>query len=159
MNQSNHDLIHKFYTSFMNKNTNGMIECYSDSIEFEDPVFGSLKGNSAKAMWQMLIEKSNDLKITFDGIEADDTFGKANWKAIYPFKTGNIITNNINAKFEIIDGKIVKHIDSFDLWKWSRMAFGWKGLIFGFTSKMQNQIKKEAKTGLELYMKRKRIQP
>jgi hypothetical protein len=50
MNHPNQDLINKFYNSFSQKNPNGMVECYSDSIEFQDPVFGLITGSKPKAM-------------------------------------------------------------------------------------------------------------
>ncbi|MCB1140600.1 MAG: nuclear transport factor 2 family protein [Leptospiraceae bacterium] len=160
MSNINSETIQKFYTSFSSKNIDAMLECYAETIVFEDPVFGQLKGNTAKAMWRMLIERSTDLSLTFSGVEADETTGRADWTAVYPFsKTGRTITNQIHAEFTFQDGRIVTHKDHFNLWKWAGMALGWKGYVLGFSSVIQDKIKKEAKSGLELYMKRKKIQP
>lgn len=66
-----------------------MGECYADTVEFNDPVFKGLKGNAARAMWQMLIERGAELKLTYSNIKANDTEGSADWVAVYPFsKTG-----------------------------------------------------------------------
>jgi len=41
-------------------------------ILFEDPAFGELKGDDAKNMWRMLVERSKgEIQITFKDIEAD----------------------------------------------------------------------------------------
>jgi ketosteroid isomerase-like protein len=158
MSHPNEDLINKFYNSFSQKNSGGMIECYSDSIEFQDPVFGVLTGSKPKAMWQMLIEKSSGLQISFSNVVADDNSGKADWEAVYDFsKTNRKIINRIHAEFTFKDGKITSHRDTFSLWKWAGMAMGLKGYLIGFTPIVQNKIKSEAISGLELYMKRKRI--
>ena len=53
----NEQLIHHFYESFSQNNANEMIACYHDKIEFSDPAFGLLKGDEAKNMWKMLIER------------------------------------------------------------------------------------------------------
>ncbi len=158
MSHPNEDLIHKFYNSFSEKNSSGMIECYSDSIEFQDPVFGILTGSKPKAMWQMLIERSSGLQISFSNVAANDQTGSADWVAEYDFsKTNRRVTNRIHAEFTFKDGKIATHKDTFSLWKWAGMALGIKGTLLGFTPFVQNKIKSEAISGLELYMKRKRI--
>lgn len=158
MNHPNQELINKFYNSFSQKNPNGMVECYSDSIEFQDPVFGLITGSKPKAMWQMLLERSTSLQISFSNIIADDTNGSADWVAEYEFsKTKRKVVNRIHAEFTFKDGKIITHKDTFSLWKWAGMALGIKGYLLGFTPLVQNKIKSEAMSGLELYMKRKRI--
>jgi hypothetical protein len=158
MTHPNEDRINKFYSSFSQKNIAGMLECYDDSIEFEDPVFGNLSGSKAKAMWQMLIERSTGLTLTFSNVSANDEVGEADWVAEYTFsKTNRKIVNKIHANFKFKENKIITHKDNFNLWKWSCMALGWKGYLLGFTPIVTGKIKSEAMSGLELYMKRKRI--
>ena len=158
MSHPNEEIINKFYSSFAAKNAQGMIECYSDDVHFNDPVFKNLVVIKAKAMWQMLIERSSGLDLKFSNITANDTTGSADWVAEYNFsKTGRKIVNRIHAAFTFENGKIKTHNDTFSLWKWAGMALGFKGYLLGFTPIVQNQIRKEAVGGLELYMKRKRI--
>lgn len=154
----NAELIRKFYSSFQNKDSKSMVECYNDNIEFSDPVFRNLKGIQAKAMWMMLVERAPDLKIQFSNIKADGDSGSADWIADYPFsKTGRQVHNIIHAEFKFKDGKIISHKDSFNLWKWASMALGLSGLLLGFTPMIQNKIRSEAMTGLTMYMKRKKL--
>lgn len=154
----NEETINKFYISFSQKNSQGMVDCYSDTIEFEDPVFGKISGNKAKAMWQMLIERSSGLTVSYSNVKSDGDTGSADWVAEYNFsKTNRVVVNKIHAEFTFKDGKIQTHKDTFNLWKWAGMAMGWKGYLFGFSPAVQNKIKSEAMSGLELYMKRKRI--
>ena len=150
------ELITKFYESFSNANAEGMTDCYHENIRFEDPAFGTLIGNDAKNMWRMLIERSKgEIKITFSDIKANDTKGTAKWIAEYNFsKTGRKVINHVSAEFEFQEGKIIKHIDHFDIWKWSMQAFGWKGYLLGWTSFMKNKIQKESNLLLRDYVKR-----
>lgn len=149
----NEDTIKKFYTAFSNGNASQICECYHPNIQFQDPAFGQLKGNDVCKMWQMLIEKSKgNIKIDFSEIKADEYNGSAHWTAVYNFsKTNRKITNSIHARFQFQNGLIIKHTDNFDLWKWSRQAFGWKGFLLGWTGFMQNKIQEQALLSLKNY--------
>lgn len=48
-------IIHQFFTAFKNLDAETMVSLYQDDIMFEDPAFGVLKGEEAKAMWRMLV--------------------------------------------------------------------------------------------------------
>jgi len=154
-------LVERFYSSFQKKDFSSMNECYSDTVIFRDPVFETLEAWKAKAMWQMLVERGgSDLTISYKDIEAGPDTGSAQWEAVYRFgKTGNTVHNKIRASFEFAGGKIVKHTDDFSLWTWAGMALGLKGTLLGWTPFVQKAIRKEAQTGLELFIKRKRLGP
>ena len=152
---TNEQLIHKFYSAFSKADANTMCECYHNDIQFQDPAFGILHGNDACRMWKMLIEKSKgNIKIEFSDIKADDYRGSAKWIATYNFsKTNRKVVNEIQAEFQFLNGLIVKHTDSFDVWKWAKQAFGFKGLLLGWTGYMQKQIQKQANISLKNYSK------
>jgi ketosteroid isomerase-like protein len=157
MNQ-NEELILKFYQSFQAKDKKSMLECYHDEVEFRDPVFGIVRGVAAKAMWLMLLEKGNDLRIEYRNISATEDDGRAEWTAHYTYsKTDRFISNKVKASFKFKDGKIIFHRDNFSVWRWAGMALGIPGYILGFTPFIQNQIKIDAQTGLRMYIKRKRM--
>lgn len=154
----NEELINKFYSSFQKKDYKSMIGCYHKDVEFSDPIF-NLKGWQAKAMWKMLVEKAaSDFSLTYSVGKADDLKGSAHWEPIYSFsKSGRIIHNIIDAEFDFKDGKIIKHCDRFSLWRWTRMALGTTGIFLGWTPKIQNKVKSEANSGLEMFIKRNRL--
>lgn len=141
---TNQDLINHFYTSFANRDYKGMIDCYHSDIQFEDPAFGKLQGNDAKAMWQMLLtSNNNEIKITYSNVVANEKTGSAYWEAEYIFsQTGRKVLNKVNAQFEFTDGKISKHVDSFDMYAWSKQALGIIGFLFGWTSFMKSKFQK-----------------
>ncbi|MEM7181576.1 MAG: nuclear transport factor 2 family protein [Spirochaetota bacterium] len=156
----NKELIEKFYSSFQKKDIDGMLSCYHEDVSFDDPVFQGLKGWKANAMWKMLVERGKDMELSYHSIEANDTEGSAFWEPIYTFsKTGNTIHNKISAKFTFKDGKIYTHKDHFDLWRWIQMAMGLKGLLLGWLPPVQDTVRKEANSGLAMYIKRKRLDP
>ncbi|HEU5292522.1 MAG TPA: nuclear transport factor 2 family protein [Cyclobacteriaceae bacterium] len=145
-------LITEFYTAFAAHDYKRMAACYHDEIEFHDPAFGTLKGDQAKAMWKMLIERSEGkLKVVFSNV----TSSSAHWEAFYLFsKTGRNVHNKIDAQFEFKDGKIIRHHDHFNLWAWSRQAMGISGLLLGYTSFFRNKLQAQTRKLLSDYMQR-----
>ena len=133
-----------------------MNACYAPDVVFSDPVFPGLRGDEARAMWQMLCERGKDLALTFDQIKADDRTGSAHWEATYTFSgSGRRVHNVIDAAFEFQAGRIVRHTDSFDLWKWAGMALGPRGQWLGWLPPVQAAIRRNARRGLEAFMKKR----
>lgn len=150
---TNEKIITDFYTAFQSKDWKAMQSCYHDEVIFNDPVFHDLKGKEAKAMWHMLILSGKDLTLQFSKVKADEHKGSAHWEAFYSFsRTGRKVHNVIEARFEFKDGKIIKHTDKFNLWRWSRMAFGSTGLFLGWTSAVRNKVSATAKVSLEKFI-------
>ncbi|WP_062055755.1 nuclear transport factor 2 family protein [Aquimarina longa] len=147
------ELIEIFYTGLSNRDAEAMLSCYHDDVIFEDPAFGKLKGDRAKAMWRMLCKNGKDLKIEFSEIESTINTGKAHWEAWYKFsKTGRLVHNKINAQFEFKDGKIIKHIDHFNLHRWASQAIGWKGKLLGGTGFFKKKLIKQTNKMLDKFM-------
>jgi ketosteroid isomerase-like protein len=150
----NASLIESFYTAFQVRDAEKMAACYAPDVAFSDPVFPQLHGMEAGDMWRMLTARAQNFSLVFDGVEADDSHGKAHWVATYTFtQTGNTVVNDIHASFTFRDGKIVRHVDRFDLWKWARQALGAKGLLLGWTSLVKGAIRKQAAKGLAAFRK------
>lgn len=154
---NNTELIEKFYTSFANGNFKEMTACYHENIVFQDPVFGRLEGKRAVKMWEMLLTKRTEsTKISFDNIHATSDHGTANWTAKYVYGDANRkVTNVVRANFKFKEGKIIEHIDSFDLWKWSKQAMGIVGYLVGWSPFMKNKIQKTTKMRLDTFIEKK----
>jgi ketosteroid isomerase-like protein len=153
----NADLIRKFYTAFQARDADGMNACYHAEVLFSDPAFGTLKGNEATSMWQMLCARGQDLDIEFGDVRADAEKGSAHWEAWYTFsKSGRRVHNIIESAFVFKDGKIFRHTDRFNLWKWSSQALGPLGTFLGWTPFVQSAIRKEARQGLGKFMQKVR---
>ena len=153
MPHANAELITRFYAALGEKNGTAMAACYADDATFSDPVFRNLDAKGVRGMWQMLCARATNLTVVANDIEADDTRGSACWVATYTFsKTGRKVCNVIDARFEFRDGKIVRHTDRFDLWRWASMALGFKGALLGWTPMVQNAIRQEAGRGLKSWL-------
>ena len=149
----NRALIEKFYACFQLLDGDGMAQCYYENIEFSDPVFPKLKGFKAEAMWKMLCSRARGFDLTFKGARADDTIGSVHWEATYIFSlTDRKVHNKIDATFRFKDGKIIQHHDSFNFWKWSSMALGPVGLIFGWSPIVKNKVQRQAARNLDRFI-------
>jgi ketosteroid isomerase-like protein len=149
----NETVLADFYTAFQQRNYAFMQLAYHEQATFRDPVFGDLQAEQVKAMWQMLLTSAKDLTVTFSVIHADDATGSCHWEAWYTFsRTGRKVHNVIAASFVFRDGKIIRHIDAFDRWRWSRQALGLSGLLLGWSPLLKNKVRSMARTNLQNFM-------
>lgn len=154
---ANAQCLHNFYTAFQNRDAAGMAACYHPEVVFSDPVFPRLEGAKAIAMWQMFCARAekSGLRVEFSNVQADDQSGRAQWEARYTFsQTGRPVLNRVLAAFTFRDGKIFRHTDSFDLWKWAGMALGLRGHLLGWTPFVRAAIRKSANRGLEAFIQK-----
>lgn len=153
-------LIRDFYACFARRDGEGMAALYADDVHFSDPVFPDLHGDAAGDMWRMLCSRAADLTVETSGIDADDTTGRAHWEAHYTFSaTGRRVHNIIDARFELRGGKIVRHVDTFDFWRWSRQALGPAGLLLGWTPLLRNKVRRTAAQGLAAFRAKAAARP
>ncbi len=156
---TNTAVITKFYSAFQKLDYETMNNCYSDDIVFNDPVFGILRGDEAKYMWEMLCTNAKDFSLTFSNIELlDDEYATCNWVATYTFsKTGRRVVNNIKAYMLLKDGKIIEHSDAFKISKWAAQALGLKGVLLGWSGFMKKKIQNNARKNLVNFIEQKEI--
>jgi ketosteroid isomerase-like protein len=150
----NETIITQFYTAFQQLDYKGMRACYSPDIVFSDPVFGLLNAAETNAMWEMLCTNARDFSLSFGNIQLlDEEYATADWVAVYTFSaTGRKVVNRIKAHMRLKDGLIIEHSDAFPLYRWTRQAFGIPGLLFGWSSFMQNRIQLKARLRLRKFM-------
>ena len=149
------DIINGLYEAFSNRDADAMGVFYSDDAQFTDPVFGDLHGNEIRAMWAMLCSQADDLEVTWSGVTATGESGSAHWEAVYTLTpSGRRVHNRIAAEFEFADGVITRHVDTFDLWQWSKMAIGPMGSLLGWAPPFKNKLRETARRGLDRYVER-----
>ncbi len=152
---NNEQVIHRFYQAFQKLDYKTMQDCYRLDVVFSDPVFGLLQNGEPQAMWQMLCTRATDFTLTYGKIKLiDDEYASCEWVATYLFSASKRkIINKITAHVRIVDGKIIEHTDQFNLYRWARQAFGFSGILLGWTSWMQNKIRHNARASLKNFIK------
>ena len=149
----NEETMHRFYSAFQRRDAVAMNSCYAAEVIFYDPVFEDLVNDEVRGMWEMLLKRADDLQIVFDRVEADDEYGTCHWQATYTFSaTRRKIVNKIKAHMRFREGKIIEHSDQFNLYDWSKQAFGITGWLFGWSSFFQRRIRKAAQGRLYQYL-------
>jgi len=154
LHAENKALIARFYGAFAARDGGAMAASYAPDARFEDPVFGSLTGIEAGAMWRMLTSRpGSDLAIDLPEHDAGDTAGTAHWIARYTFaRTGKHVINDIHSHFRFENGLVIEQVDRFSFWRWSRQAFGAVGLLAGWTPLLRNAVRRKAKADLALFL-------
>jgi ketosteroid isomerase-like protein len=146
-------LVRRFYEAFARRDAAGMAACYAPDVVFRDPAFGELRGDEARAMWEMLCARGKDLRIELPHVADDGS--TARWEAFYTFSgTGRAVHNVIDARFTFRDGLIARHEDEFPLARWAGMALGPVGKLLGWTPFLQRKIRAQARAGLEAWMRK-----
>jgi ketosteroid isomerase-like protein len=149
------DIVEDFYGAFARKDHATMARCYADDATFSDPVFPRLDAEHARGMWRMFCQPGNDLRIDLASHDVQGKVARGRWIAHYTFQaTGRPVVNVIDATFDLENGKIVRHVDRFDFWKWSRQALGAPGLLLGWTPIVQNKVRRVAAARLEEFLAR-----
>ena len=150
-------IIDKFYVAFKNKDAETMACLYTDNASFQDPAFGLLSAKEVRAMWTMLLgSATSELNINFEVIKENEHSGEAVWHAHYFFgEDHRPVHNVVRSKFEFNQGKITKHRDRFNFWKWSWMALGTTGLLLGWSPILKNKVRVQALRRLTKFMKKK----
>lgn len=151
--------IETLYTALRQLDGVVMESCYAAGASFEDPAF-SLQGRERiGGMWRMLTEatraKGREVwRLDFNAVEAQGRSGSAHWEAHYRFgATGRMVHNRIDARFEFdADGRIVRHVDRFDFWAWSRQALGTPGLLLGWSPMLRNKVRTQAAAKLDQFL-------
>ena len=147
-------LLDGFYLAFARRDGAAMAACYAPDARFTDPVF-TVRGAQVGAMWSMLCERGRDLQLEWRDIRADDATGSAHWEPRYTFSaTGRPVHNVIDSAFTFKAGLIASHFDTFDLWRWSRMALGARGVLLGWSPWVRKAIQAQARGGLDAWMQR-----
>lgn len=142
-------LIERFYRALGRRDAEAMIACYAPDATFDDPVFRELDAAGVAAMWRMLCARGKDLAVVASDVEADHAAGRARWVATYTYAaTGRHVENRIDARFAFREGRIVRHVDRFDLWRWLRQALGAKGLLLGWAPPVQSAVRAQAQKAL-----------
>jgi ketosteroid isomerase-like protein len=153
---SDTNVITTFFNALKRSDHDTVLNCYHEEGTFSDPVFGPLDPRHSKAMWEMLLTNNDDLEVEYEILEQSENVAVVKWLADYTLrKTKRKVSNPIVSNFVLKDGKIFRQVDDYDLYKWSKMALGSSGTLFGWTSLVQNKIREDVLKTLEFFMKAK----
>lgn len=149
--------IERFYAAFAALDHASMQACYAADARFDDEAFALQGREQIGAMWRMLCTATQAKGMAQWRLDASAiTERSAHWEAHYLFSaTGRTVHNVIDAEFEFdAEGRITRHRDRFDFWRWARQALGTPGLLLGWTPYLRGQVRARAARNLQQFMAR-----
>ena len=153
MSAGHEALVDRFYRAFAAKDHATMAACYHREARFSDPVFPDLDYTQVTSMWRMFCRPGGDLVVEHSDVHAEGDVATAHWDARYSFPaTKRPVLNRIDARFELKDGLIWRHRDSFDFWRWTMMALGPAGVLLGWSPLVKNKVRREARKRLDEFI-------
>ena len=148
-------VITEFYEAFARHDAGAMAALYLPDATFTDPAFGQLDSLEVQAMWRMLLGSATDLEVSVRDVTARGDRAAATWEARYTFsETGRRVLNVVEAHMTLEDGRIRRHDDHFDFWRWSRQALGPVGVLLGWSPILRVQVRRRARKRLDEFMAR-----
>lgn len=150
-------LIRRFYDAFAALDGAAMSACYHRQVSFSDPVFPDLRGAEPGAMWRMLTAaaaRSGGLRLEYRIGFADERKAQVLWEADYVYRGGRRVHNRVRSTLAIWDDAIVRQVDEFAFWPWSRQALGVSGWLLGWTPAYRRAVQRVARAQLDRFIER-----
>ncbi len=145
----------RFYDAFSVADHHTMALLYAPTATFTDPVFPLLSGPEAGLMWEMLLTRAKDFSVSAN-VREDENRAEVVWVARYRFgPRSRPVENRVVTEMTFQAGRIVRQVDRFSFWRWSRQALGAPGLLLGWTAVVQKKVQRDAQDQLVLFAQRK----
>jgi len=147
----------RFYDAFALGDWHTMGMTYARHATFSDPVFPLLGADEVRAMWHMLLARAQDFSLNYT-IAAESADGaRVVWVARYIFTpTGRAVSNRVVTEMRFAAGRIVKQVDRFSLWRWSRQALGLQGWLLGWSPLVRTRVQNQAAASLRKFVEQER---
>ena len=126
-------LLHRWFDALARLDAEAMAACYHPSASFTDPLFPDLRGERVAWRWRMLAGGAADMRLSYDILAGDDRKATVRWRARWRLcGSGRVVSNEVRSTFTFWDGCIVRQVDEFGFWRWSRESLGLTGLVLGW---------------------------
>jgi ketosteroid isomerase-like protein len=147
---------HQFYTALAARDWQAVGRLYADDARFDDPAFVGLDAAQVRAMWRMLLTRAgDDFRVSYEVLADTPEAAQVRWTAHYTFsQTGRPVVNVITAQMSLRDGRIVRHLDTFDFFRWSRQALGLPGWLLGWTGFLRGKVQAQVRRTLAAFMQK-----
>ena len=153
-------LVTRFYDCFARLDAQGMNACLHPEISFSDPVFPNLRGPQVASMWSMLMASAarhpEAFQLKYEFVFLEERKAQVHWQASYLYGGSRQVRNKVLATMSFWDGKIVRHVDGFNFYAWSKQALGLSALVLGWHAKYRSAVQAAAGKQLSIFMGQQR---
>jgi hypothetical protein len=147
----------RFYDAFALGDWHTMGMTYAQHATFSDPVFPLLGTEEVRAMWHMLLSRAQDFSLSYNVVAENEDGARIVWIARYTFsQTDRPVKNRVVTEMRFGAGRIVKQVDRFNFWRWSRQSLGFSGLLLGWTPMLRTKVQGQAAASLRKFIQQER---
>lgn len=147
-----------FYVALQRLDDATLRACYAPDAEYEDPSFRLEGIDRIAMMWEMLCDTTRRVDPDVWRLDWDDVRGtRHRCKALRRVRyrhpvTGRLVEHVVESRFQFNrDGKIERQLERYDLWSWSRQAYGASGWLYGWTPLMRARLRHGGHRALATY--------
>ncbi len=146
-------LVRRYFDALARLDADALAACYHPSASFSDPIFPDLRGERVPWRWRMLARGAADMHLDYVIVFGDERKAQVKWTAAYRFAgSGRRVRNEVVSTLALWDGAIVRQVDEFDFWRWSRSSLGFAGLLLGWFGPAQRLAQRRAAEQLDRYI-------
>jgi ketosteroid isomerase-like protein len=146
-------LVRRYFDAFARLDGEAMAACYHPAASFSDPVFPDLRGERVGWRWRMLARGATDMHLDYVIRFGDERKAQVEWTAGYRIaNAGRRVRNEAVSTFTFWDDRIVRQVDEFDFWRWSRSSVGLAGLLLGWMPPVRAAAQRRAMEQLDRYV-------
>ncbi|PRP83192.1 hypothetical protein PROFUN_09356 [Planoprotostelium fungivorum] len=142
-NNTDQSAVERFFRGYASLDLPLLASSLHPEYRFSDGGFPDLNRKRGEAMWAMFIlnHKNNEINCTTHQIHEgkDKDHPSADYVVKYKFE-GRPVENHIHSEFELKDGLIYRHVDSFDFYAWTIQTKGLVGRLLGWTQFFQSKV-------------------
>jgi hypothetical protein len=150
-------LVRRYFDALARLDGEAMAACYHPAASFSDPVFPDLRGERVGWRWRMFARGAADMHLDYDIVFGDERKAQVEWELRYRFAgSARPVHNKGLSTLAFWDDRIVRQIDEFDFWRWSRSSVGLLGLLFGGLPPVRSMVQRRATEQLDRYIERSR---
>ncbi len=129
-------LVQRYFTAFAALDAAAMNDCLHPEISYTDPLFPNLRRQQVAAMWRMRLAvmalHRKDMSLSWTVVFCEERKAQVFWEANSRHAGGRRIRHKALATLAFWDGRIVRHVDGYNFWHWSRQALGITGALLGW---------------------------
>jgi hypothetical protein len=146
-------LARRFFDALGRLDGEAMAACFHPAASFSDPLFPDLRGERVGWRWRMFARGATDMHLDYAVLFADERKGQVQWRVQYRFAgSGRRVVNEGLSTLAFWDDRIVRQVEEFDFWRWSRSSLGLAGWLLGWVPPLRELARRRALEQLDRFV-------
>jgi len=140
----------RLFSALQRRDAAAIAACYDKDAIFCTPVLGEVLARDLEALWRAVSSITRAHVLTYAVVDVGLTSARVDGVVTYAFApSGRVVTSDFSSILQVRDARIVCHEDTFDPWGWARMAYGTRGLMFGWSRAWRRRMQRVMRASLD----------